>query len=149
MTMIKMTLDGKEISVENNHNILDICRQNGIEIPAFCDNNQLQPVGTCRICVVEAEGYGLVTSCNTEVWPGMVISTNSEKVQASRKKTLETILSRHYADCTAPCQQACPAGIDIQGYLALIRKEAYTEAVQLIKEWLPLPDLIKNKYLLR
>jgi formate dehydrogenase major subunit len=72
----------------------------------------------------------------------MVISTDSEKVQASRKKTLETILSRHYADCLAPCQQACPAGIDIQGYLALIRKGAYTEAVQLIKERLPLPGII-------
>ncbi|MBF0429992.1 MAG: formate dehydrogenase subunit alpha [Fibrobacteria bacterium] len=142
MINISITLDGQKLSIENNQTILDVCRQNGKEIPAFCDSDQLEPIGTCRICVVEAVGEGLITSCNTKVRDGMIILTDSEKVIESRKKTLETLLSRHYADCTAPCQDACPAGIDIQGYLALIRRGSFAEAVQLIKERLPLPGII-------
>ncbi len=142
MSSVRIMLDGQEILVDAGRTILDVCRENAITIPTFCDDAQLEPDGSCQMCVVEVEEYGLVTSCNTRVAEGMNIRTDSELVVSTRKKTLEALLAEHYGDCVAPCEIACPAGIDIQGYLALIAKGAYTEAVQLIKERLPLPGII-------
>ncbi len=142
MSLVRITLDGQEIPVATEQTILEVCKENGIAIPTFCDDEQLEPDGSCRMCVVELEEHGLVTSCNTRVADGMVIRTDSDLVISTRKKTLETMLAEHHGDCVAPCQIACPAGIDIQGYLALIARGAYTEAVHLIKERLPLPGII-------
>jgi len=140
--MIKVTLDGKEVSVKNGQTILEACTQNGIHIPTLCHDDKLRPLGLCRICMVEVQGHGLVTSCDTKVWPEMVIDTYNDKIRLFRKRILELLLSEHYGDCVAPCQIACPAGVDIQGYLTLIRRGAYKEAAELIKETLPLPAVI-------
>jgi formate dehydrogenase major subunit len=142
MSSVGIKLNGQEILVDAGLTVLEVCRENGISIPTLCDDGQLEPTGSCRMCVVELEDHGLLTSCNTIVADGMDIRTDTESVIATRKKTLQTLLAEHYGDCVAPCQTACPAGIDIQGYLALIARGANTEAVQLIKERLPLPGII-------
>lgn len=142
LTSTRLTVDGRELLVDSSQTILQSCREHGINIPTLCHDEQLNPVGSCQICVVELEGHGLVTSCNTRVADGMQIHTRSDKVIAARKKTLETLLAEHYGDCIAPCQKACPAGIDIQGYLALIARGAYKEAIELIEDRLPLPAVI-------
>ena len=142
MSIVRITLDGQEVPASTEKTILEVCKENGIAVPAFCDDEQLEPLGSCQMCVVEIREHGLVTSCNTRVADGMVISTNSDLVVSTRKRTLEALLAEHHGDCVAPCQIACPAGIDIQGYLALIARGAYTEAVQLIQERLPLPGII-------
>ena len=72
----------------------------------------------------------------------MVIQTLNTTIASARKQCLESLLSDHYGDCVAPCHVACPAGVDIQGYIALIARGAYKEAVELIKEALPLPSVI-------
>ncbi|HNY04121.1 MAG TPA: FAD-dependent oxidoreductase, partial [Bacteroidales bacterium] len=54
---------------------------------------------------------------------------------------LELMLSNHYADCLGPCKQTCPAGVDVQGYISLIDKGQYSEAIALIKETNPLPAI--------
>jgi formate dehydrogenase major subunit len=72
----------------------------------------------------------------------MVIQTLNTTITSARKQCLETLLSDHYGDCIAPCQISCPAGIDIQGYIALIARGAHEEAVELIKQALPLPAVI-------
>ena len=54
---------------------------------------------------------------------------------------LDLLLSNHYADCLGPCTQACPAGVDVQGYISLIDKGMYNEAVALIKNTNPLPAI--------
>ena len=142
MPVVKIMLDGQEVSASTEQTILDVCGEHGIFIPTFCDDSQLEPLASCEMCVVELDEHGLATSCNTRVADGMSIRTASEAVISSRKKTLEALLAEHHGDCVAPCQIACPAGIDIQGYLALIARGAYAEAVQLIKERLPLPGII-------
>lgn len=68
--------------------------------------------------------------------------SDSQPVIAARKKRLEEFLAAHYGDCTAPCRLACPAGVDIQGYLALIARGQYRDAVALIKESIPMPAVI-------
>ncbi len=139
---MRIVLDGKEVLAKTGQTILDVCRENGIHIPTLCHDEQLKPLGSCQICVVEVLGYGLVTSCATPVADGMAIQTNNAKISSARRRCLESLLLGHYGDCVSPCQDACPAAVDVQGYVKLIVRGAYREAVELIKETLPLPAVI-------
>ncbi len=122
--------------------ILSAARRLGIEIPTLCDDPRLEPFTSCYVCVVEVEGMrGLQPSCSTRISEGMKIITRSEKVLKARKTALELMLSNHYADCTGPCKQTCPAGVDVQGYISLIEKGLYNDAVGVIKETNPLPAI--------
>lgn len=139
--MVKITLDGREITAKEGQTILQVCKENGIHIPTLCHDEQLEPAGVCWVCVVAVQDYGLVTSCNTRVADGMVIETGNERVISARKKALELMLKNHYGDCVAPCKLECPAGVDVQGYNALIARGLYKEAYELIMETNPLPSV--------
>ena len=139
---VKITIDGKEILAPADQTILEVCRDNNIAVPTLCYDDYLSPLGGCWICVVEVKGRGLMPSCVTRVWPGMVVESENERVHAARKSRLEEFLAFHYGDCIAPCQIACPAGLDVQGYIALIARGQYREAVTLIKEAIPMPAVI-------
>jgi formate dehydrogenase major subunit len=69
----------------------------------------------------------------------MVVRTTTDELVKMRRMALELLLSDHYGDCVAPCKLACPAGIDIQGYIGLIANGEYREALKLIKKSNPLP----------
>jgi formate dehydrogenase major subunit len=75
----------------------------------------------------------------TPIKEGMVITTNSPKLEGYRRIRLEQLLSDHNADCVAPCVQTCPANIDIQGYLAQVSNGNYEAAVRIIKDKNPFP----------
>lgn len=142
MSDIKLTINNKQYSAIPGETIYELCTRNGIEIPTLCHDSRLEPYSSCYLCVVEVENMrGLQTSCSTKVAANMIIHTDTERVRKSRKMALELILSNHYADCMAPCRQACPAGVDVQGYISLIDKKMYTAAVALIKETNPLPAI--------
>ena len=96
--MVKLTINGMPVSVEEGTTILEAARSVGIHIPTLCYLKDINEIGACRVCVVEVEGSAkLVTACNNKVWEGMVIRTNSPKVRESRKNNVELILSQH--DC--------------------------------------------------
>lgn len=98
--MVKLTINGKEITVEEGISILEAARKNGIDIPNLCYDENLSPFGGCRLCLVEIKGYkNLVTSCSTKVKEGMEIYTESEKVVKVRKDILDLLLSNHPMDC--------------------------------------------------
>ncbi len=98
--MVNITVDGKAFSVHENSTILEACRSNGINIPTLCYLKQINEIGSCRLCMVEIEGYkNLFASCRTNVKEGMVITTNSDKLTEYRKHMLELILSNHAVDC--------------------------------------------------
>lgn len=138
--MIKITLNNKEVLAAKGSTILDVARKAGYEIPTLCHDDELKPFGSCWVCAVKVEGRrGFVTSCGTEVREGMVIDTEGESVKSARKMALELILSDHYADCEAPCKEACPAKIDVQSYVSLIANKQYHEAIKVIKDQLPMP----------
>jgi formate dehydrogenase major subunit len=138
--MIEITLNGKNIAVEENQTILKVAQENGIGIPTLCHDQELEPFGSCWVCAVKVDNRkGFVTACGTKIEPGMRIITNSEEVLAARKMALELLISDHYADCEAPCKIACPAKVDVQTYLSLIANGEYHEAVKVIKETLPMP----------
>jgi len=139
---IKIELNGKEIVAQEGESILNVARKQGIEIPTLCNDPRLEPFSSCYLCVVEVEGMrGHQPSCSTKVTEGMKVVTDNDEIHASRKTALDLILSNHYADCAAPCKETCPAGVDVQGYISLIEKEKYSDAVALIKETNPLPAI--------
>jgi formate dehydrogenase major subunit len=141
MEKIKLTIDGKEISASPNQTILEVIRENELaDIPTLCHDPKLPPYGSCYLCIVEVEGVNkMIPSCSSPVAAKMVIRTDNERIRAARKTALELLLSNHYADCLAPCQQTCPAGVDVQGYIALLAMGKPQEAIRLIKETNPLP----------
>lgn len=102
MEMVNLKINGIAVSVPKGSTILDAARQVGIEIPTLCFMKKINEIGACRICIVEANegrGFRLVTACVYPVSEGMEVLTNSEKIQKSRKTTLELILSTHDKSC--------------------------------------------------
>ena len=96
--MVKLTIDNKNIQVNEGTSILEAARQNGIDIPTLLKD--INEIGACRVCVVEVEGVEkCVTACNNVVRDGMVIHTNSKKARETRKLNLELILSMHNFKC--------------------------------------------------
>ena len=141
--MLTLNINGIEVKGVNGQTILEIARENGIDIPTLCHDERVKPYGSCGLCVVQIEGSDkLIRSCATEARDGMVIHTDNSRIRKSRKMTLELLLSDHTGDCRPPCMKACPAGTDCQGYVGLIANGKYREAVELIKEKLPLPASI-------
>ena len=97
---VKVVIDGKTIETEKGKTILQVARENSIYIPTLCYHENLKPIVSCRLCIVEIEGYEKpVTSCNTLVEDGMVIHTNTAKLRELRKEYLRFILSYHPLDC--------------------------------------------------
>jgi formate dehydrogenase major subunit len=143
MALVKLEVDGRRVMAEGSQTILQVARQQGIHtIPTLCDDPQLEPFASCFVCVVKVKGARtLMPACSTKVLNGMVVETNSGEVRQSRKAALELLLSDHYADCVGPCQISCPAGIDIQGYIALAAIGKYKDAIALIKDANPLPSV--------
>ena len=143
MENIKITIDGKECLGQPGQTILDVARNNGIDIPTLCYDDRVEIYGACGICVVEVEGNPkMVKACATLIAPDMVVNTKTERVLESRKTNLELLLSNHVGDCRPPCALNCPAGTDCQGYVGLIANGEYRAAVKLIKERIPLPGCI-------
>ncbi len=100
MEMLNVTVNGIAVSVPKGATILEAARAAGVEIPTLCFMKEKNEIGACRICVVEATGArGLVTACVYPVTEGMAIETNTPKVRAARKTTLELILSTHDMNC--------------------------------------------------
>jgi bidirectional [NiFe] hydrogenase diaphorase subunit len=96
---MKFILDGRKRSAEHGTTVLDAARAAGIDIPAICANDALQPYGACRLCVVEAREKGkkrwrVVTSCLYPVKEGLEVKTGTEKIKKLRRFLLELLLAR-------------------------------------------------------
>jgi len=95
-----LTIDGKKVTVEEGTTILKAAEKLGIEIPAFCFHDKLEPVGACRMCLVEVEKMPkLQVACATTVSEGMVVKTNTPAVKRARRGVLEFLLINHPLDC--------------------------------------------------
>ncbi|MBO4733320.1 MAG: (2Fe-2S)-binding protein, partial [Clostridia bacterium] len=102
MDMINVKINGIDVSVPKGSTVLEAARKVGVEIPTLCFMKEKNEIGACRICVVEVNegrGFRMVTACVYPVSEGMEILTNTEKIQKSRKTTLELILSTHDKKC--------------------------------------------------
>jgi NADH-quinone oxidoreductase subunit G len=98
---ITFTLDGREVQAPENAMLVDAAKRGDVEIPVFCYEPKLgQPVGACRMCLVEIEGIPkLQTGCSTPVKDGMVVYTQSERVKTAQRSVVEFLLINHPLDC--------------------------------------------------
>ena len=84
-----INIDNKLLKIEKGMTILEAAEQNGIYIPTLCNFKKLAPFGSCRMCIVEVKGMrGLPTACTTPVEDGMIIKTNTLKIQKERMDIL-------------------------------------------------------------
>ena len=109
---ITFTVDGKELEGKQGQLLIEACEDSGVHIPRFCWHKRLDPVGMCRMCLVEIEtprGKALVPSCTTEVTEELVVETESETVKKAQEGVLEFLLINHPLDCPI-CDKAgeCP-----------------------------------------
>ena len=98
---ITLTVDGREIEADEGAMLVDAAKHGDIEIPVFCYEPKLgQPVGACRMCLVEVEGIPkLQTACSTPVRDGMVVHTRTEQVKEAQNAVVEFLLVNHPLDC--------------------------------------------------
>lgn len=114
-TMVKVTIDGRELEFPAGTLLFDACREaRGEALPHFCYHPDLPVAGVCRLCQVEVEGMPKLTiACNTTVRDGMVVHTRSERVRKAAQQILEMHLINHPVDCPI-CDQAGECGLQDQ-----------------------------------
>jgi CRP-like cAMP-binding protein/Fe-S-cluster-containing dehydrogenase component/ferredoxin len=96
---IQLTIDGKQVSVPAGTTIFDAARINGIPIPTLCHQQNENPVGVCRVCVVDVGQRVYAASCIRHAEAGMTVKTATDQVQAARHTLIELLMSDHPAPC--------------------------------------------------
>lgn len=95
-----ITINNRKVEFTNEKNLLSVIRKSGIDLPTFCYHSELSTYGACRMCVVEDERGRVFASCSETPRDGMVIYTNTPRLQHHRKMIIELLLASHCRDCT-------------------------------------------------
>lgn len=164
--LVSLTIDGIEVKVPNGTLVADAAKQIDIDIPVFCYHPKLEPVGMCRMCLVEIGrpmwdrssgelllnedgtprinfGPGMQTGCTVRVSEGMVVRTATQGVKDAREDIIEFLLTSHPLDCPI-CDKGgeCPLqNLTIDYGKGNQSRMVYTDKLQLDKN-VPLGDLI-------
>ncbi len=98
---VTLVVDGIEVTAPDGTMLVDAAKQGDVEIPVFCYEPKLgQPVGACRMCLVEVEGIPkLQTACSTPIRDGMVVYTRTDRVKEAQNAVVEFLLVNHPLDC--------------------------------------------------
>ena len=125
--MLKLKVNDIEVEVEEGLTVLQACEKAGIEIPRFCYHEKLSIAGNCRMCLVEMEKSPKpIASCAMPAADGMVIKTNTPKIEKSRKGVMEFLLANHPLDCPV-CDQGGECDLQDQSMYYGIDKSRYKE----------------------
>ncbi|MCU6748136.1 [FeFe] hydrogenase, group A [Faecalicatena acetigenes] len=98
--MSYMMINNRRVEFTNEKNVLSVIRKSGIDLPTFCYHSELSTYGACRMCVVEDDRGKIFASCSETPRDGMVIYTNTPRLQHHRKMIIELLLASHCRDCT-------------------------------------------------
>ncbi len=132
--MPKLTIDGMEVEVEPGLTVLQACEQLGIEIPRFCYHDRLSISGNCRMCLVDMERAPKpIASCSMPAGDGMVIHTNTPKVEAMRKGVMEFLLINHPLDCPI-CDQGGECDLQDQAMAYGLDRGRFNEPKRAVEE---------------
>ena len=97
---VSLRIDGYEVSVPKGTSLMRAAVDAGIQVPKLCATDSLEPFGSCRLCLVEIDGRkGYPASCTTPAENGMVVRTQTPKLQTLRKGVMELYISDHPLDC--------------------------------------------------
>jgi predicted molibdopterin-dependent oxidoreductase YjgC len=139
--MIKLTIDDKVVEVAPGATILAAAKSVGIAIPTLCYLESCGATGSCMVCAVQnSENSRMLPACAARCEAGMKISTSSPAVIAFRRGVIELLLNEHRGDCLAPCQLACPHGLDISTMLHLLVQNRRQAAAELLFRTIPDPQ---------
>ena len=125
--MLKLKVNDIEVEVEEGLTVLQACEKAGVEIPRFCYHEKLSIAGNCRMCLVEMEKSPKpIASCAMPAADGMIIRTNTPKIEKSRKGVMEFLLSNHPLDCPV-CDQGGECDLQDQSMFYGIDKSRFKE----------------------
>jgi NADH-quinone oxidoreductase subunit G len=125
--MLKLKVNDIEVEVEDGLTVLQACEKAGVEIPRFCYHEKLSIAGNCRMCLVEMEKSPKpIASCAMPATDGMVIKTNTPKIEKSRKGVMEFLLANHPLDCPV-CDQGGECDLQDQSMYYGIDKSRFKE----------------------
>ncbi|MHC5082992.1 MAG: [FeFe] hydrogenase, group A [Planctomycetota bacterium] len=112
-----ITINGREVPFNGQPNLLEVIRSANIEMPTFCYHSELSVYGACRLCIVDIEGMGVVTSCSTTPKAGMVVRTHTSQLRKMRKIYMELLLADHHQTCTTCAKNSMCKLQDLAGRL--------------------------------
>src|SRR5688572_3410102 len=99
-TTVTLTIDGNRITVPAGTSIMRAAMQLGTAIPKLCATDSIEAFGSCRLCLIEVEGrHGTPASCTTPVAEGIVVHTQTDRLQKLRRGVMELYISDHPLDC--------------------------------------------------
>jgi len=120
MDIVRLIINGRQVIAGKGATVLEAALGAGSYIPTLCYDPDLKPYGGCRLCVVEIEGMGgLVSSCTTPATDGMVVHTDTPRVNQSRRITMELIIANHHGDCLACAKSQDCELLKIARYLGI------------------------------
>jgi len=138
--MVRLWIDELPVEVPAGTSVLAAARLSGSDLPALCYREGHPPNAACMGCLVRIEGRaGTVPSCATEVAEGMQVACETADLRTLRRTALELLLSDHEGDCRAPCQNTCPARMDIPAMLCLAAAGRRRAALAVVKRDIALP----------
>ena len=140
---MRLAINGRIVEAQPGDTILCAARKLGVEIPTLCHREEFAPQTSCFLCVVRVEGAScLLPACATRAAEGMAVTTDSPEIFAARKTALELLLSDHAGCCVAHCEIACPADLDVPGFLAELEAGRLRESIAIIRRRLPFPAVL-------
>ncbi|HVP64056.1 MAG TPA: NADH-dependent [FeFe] hydrogenase, group A6 [candidate division Zixibacteria bacterium] len=101
-----LTIDGREIEIADERNLLELIRKADIDLPTFCYHSELSIYGACRLCLVDVEGRGIMAACSTPPEPGMKLRTVTDEIREIRKISVELLLANHDQSCPTCARSA-------------------------------------------
>jgi formate dehydrogenase alpha subunit len=117
---IALTIDGREVITRSGATVLEAALYAEIYIPTLCHDPALKPFGACRLCLVEIEGMrGLVTACTTPAAAGMVVHTDTPRVNQTRRITMELVIANHHGECLICSKNQDCSLQSVAGYLGI------------------------------
>jgi len=132
--MLKLKVNDIDIEIDEGLTVLQACEQAGVEIPRFCYHEKLSIAGNCRMCLVEMEKSPKpIASCAMPATDGMVIKTNTEKVEKARQGVMEFLLANHPLDCPV-CDQGGECDLQDQSMFYGIDKSRFKENKRYVPE---------------
>jgi ferredoxin len=138
-----LTIDNRYIEVPPGATILDAARKLKIDVPSLCFLEGHPPATSCMVCLVKIKGQDrFVPSCATPAEEGMQVESESNEVRRLRRTGLELLLSDHTGDCAAPCENTCPARMDIPLMLREVQSGDMRAAIATIKKEIALPAIL-------
>lgn len=132
--MVNLIINNKKVKIKDEITIIQACELLNIEVPRFCYHERLAIAGNCRMCLVEIENSPkLVASCAMHISDGMVIHTNSPRVEKARKSVMEFLLINHPLDCPV-CDQGGECDLQDQAFKYGSQVSRFNENKRIVKD---------------